>query len=213
MTTQNAVSQRHGFALSKAVLPAMPSWGATDYSKTAEKRITSLQRLTAGAVAEIGAVRNTTSQNKSIEDQLDEKLLSLKRILSAVAMYLDRDWRSQLLIALDRFANKDDWEDDMVLPSEQSFATFLRAIIYLHPTKRPGLGLSSKGHFLAAWSRDRDRIVIECLADDEIRWVLSQTNEGCRESGAGKNQIHRLPDLIAGYEPDRFFKDGEKLLN
>ena len=54
--------------------------------------------------------------------------------------------------------------------------------------------------------------MIEFLPSDELKWVLSQTIGGDRESGAGVNQIHRLPDLIAGYEPDRFFNDGEKLL-
>jgi hypothetical protein len=191
---------------------ALPSWGATKYSQVAEKRINSLRRLTGGTVFEIGSLHDTKPKSGPIADQLRDKLVSLKRIVSVVSMYLDADWRIQLLDALDRFLNVEDWEDDIALPSEQSFSTFLRTMIYFHPTKRPGLGLSTKGHFLASWSRGRDRIVIECLANDEIRWVLSQTYDGRRESGAGKNQIHRLPDVLAGYLPDRFFQHGEKLL-
>jgi hypothetical protein len=212
MTALVAVPKSFGPVFGNPVITALPSWGATKYAKVAEKRISSLQRLTAGTISEIASVSDTTPRQVPIADQLRDKLVSLKRIVSAVSMYLDADWRAQLLGTLDRFVNVDDWEDDIALPSEQSFATFLRTIIYLHPTKRPGLGLSAKGHFLASWSRGRDRIVIEGLANDDIRWVLSQMNEGMRESGAGRNQIHRLPDLIAGYEPDRFFQDGEKLL-
>ena len=92
------------------------------------------------------------------------------------------------------------------------FSTFLRMIIDLHPTKRPGLGLSAKGHFLASWSKIEDRIVIECLANDDVRWVLSRNVDGLRESGAGKTKIYRIPDVICPYEPDHLFRDGDKLL-
>ncbi len=191
-----------------------PSWGVTEASKLAENRIKSMQRLTAGTVADIRNVADSILKPRqvSMDQQLSAKLASLKKILSAVSMYLDHEWRTQLLSTLDRFLDPTDWEEDLLLPSEESFATFLRTVIYLHPTKRPGLGLSAKGNFLASWRRDRDRIVIEFLRKDGLRWVLSQTMNGSPESGAGINPIHRLPDLIAGYEPDRFFHDGEKLL-
>lgn len=190
---------------------SLPSWGATSYSKVAEERISSLQKLT-GAAISMGEVVEAKPKGHTIEGQLSEKLTSLKKLLSAVSMYLDPQWRAEVITALERFLDYDDWEDGLALPLDQSFAAFLRTVIYLHPTKRPALGLSAKGHFLASWSRDRDRIVIECLPRDEIRWVLSQTVDGQRESAAGLNQIHRLPDLIAGYEPDRLFQNGEKLL-
>lgn len=136
----------------------------------------------------------------------------MKQILRDVAMYFDAAWRAELLAKLEQFHDAEDWEHGRELPSERSFATFLRTIIYLHPTKRPGMGLSAQGHFLASWRRESDRIVIEFLPNDELKWVLSQTVDGERESVAGINQIHRLPDLIVGYEPDRFFNNGEKLL-
>jgi hypothetical protein len=168
--------------------------------------------LTAGAVSTIGKTTDTQPSG-TIENQLRAKLATMKQIWTAVSMYFDPAWRTELIGKLERFHEADDWEDDREFPSERSFSTFLRAIIYLHPTKRPGLGLSAQGHFLASWRRGSDRIVIEFLPNDELKWVLSQTIEGDRESGAGINQIHRLPDVIAGYEPDRFFTDGEKLLS
>lgn len=187
------------------------SWGASALSKVVEKRISDLQKLTAGAVSAIGKTTDTQPAG-TIENQLGTKLAAIKQVLMPVSMYLDQSWRKQLIKNLERFHDAEDWEDDQQFPSERSFATFLRTIIYLHPTKRPGIGLSAQGNFLASWRRGTDRIVIEFLPNDELKWVLSQTVEGERESGAGKNQIHRLPDLIAGYEPDRFFHDGEKLL-
>lgn len=189
------------------------SGGVTALSKVVEKRVAGLQKLTAAKVLTGGGVPGPLEKSVPIEDQLSAKLLSMKKILTAVAMYFEPSWRNELIDKLQRLHDAEEWEDgDRDLPAELSFATFLRTIIYLHPTKRPGIGLSAQGHFLASWRRDTDRIVIEFLPNDELKWVLSQIVDGRRESGAGINQIHRLPDVIAGYEPERFFNDGEKLL-
>jgi hypothetical protein len=209
--TRAVVLQRNRTDAVGLAVPAL-SWGASPLSKVVEKRIFDLQKLTAGAVSTIGKTTDTQPAG-AIENQLRAKFAAIKQILRAVSMYFDPAWRAELIEKLERFHDAEDWEDDREYPSERSFATFLRTIIYLHPTKRPGLGLSAQGNFLASWRRGSDRIVIEFLPNDELKWVLSQTVEGDRESGAGINQIHRLPDLISGYEPDRFFNDGEKLLS
>jgi hypothetical protein len=85
-------------------------------------------------------------------------------------------------------------------------------MIYLHPSKRPGIGLAGTGNFAAAWSRDKDRIIIECMPFDEVRWVLFREIEDGRESGAGKCLIHRIPDVIAAYEPEGLFQSGDKVI-
>jgi hypothetical protein len=154
----------------------------------------------------------TQTDDTSLQAQLALKLLSFKQMTSPIARYLDPAWQNQLFDTLDKLFAVEDWDDEFALPEEYSFATFLRLVIHLHPTKRPGIGLSVRGHVLASWSRDRDRIVVECLPNDELRWVLSQSIVGNRESAAGKNKIHRLRDLIEGYEPDRFFEDGDKVI-
>jgi hypothetical protein len=68
------------------------------------------------------------------------------------------------------------------------------------------------GHFLVAWAIGRDRIVIECIANDEVRWVLSRTVDGERESGAGKVLLHRIPDVTGPYEPEKLFHNCDKIL-
>ena len=85
-------------------------------------------------------------------------------------------------------------------------------IIYLHPTKRPGLGLSSTGNFLAAWMEGKDRIIIECVGHDQVRWVLSRTTDGERESAAGKALLYRIPEVTAPWNPEPLFADGEQVL-
>jgi len=188
------------------IFVAPSSWGASNDARL----IPNLIKLpnVSGALLEDHSKR---SSEASLAERLASRLLSFKTMTSSVARYLDRRWHSDLFKTLDKLFDADDWDDGFALPLEQSFETFLRLIIYLHPTKRPGVGLSPRGYVLASWSKDADRIVIECQPQDELRWVLSQSNEGRRESAAGKNRIQRLVDLIEGYEPDRFFKDGDKV--
>jgi hypothetical protein len=189
------------------IFPAPSSGGAGKYARLVPDLISKLPNLSGAKSWELlPQLVNTT-----LTERLALRLLSFKRMTSPIARYLDRSWHIQLLERLDALFDIEDWDGDFVLPLESSFETFLRLIIYLHPTKRPGVGLSSRGYVLASWTKDGDRIVIECLPKDELRWVLSQTNEGRRESAAGKNQIQRLVDLIEGYEPDRFFKNGDKI--
>jgi hypothetical protein len=211
MTTAVAIQRKRSDLNVGPGSPAL-SWGATALSKVVEKRISDLQKLTSAGVSMIGKTKDAQPSG-TIENQLRVKLAAMKQVLTPVSMYFDESWRRELIEKLDRFHDAEDWEDDRQFPSERSFATFLRTIIYLHPTKRPGIGLSAQGHFLGSWRRGSDRIVIELLPNDELKWVLSQTVDGDRESAAGINQIHRLPDLISGYEPDRLFNDGEKLLS
>jgi hypothetical protein len=197
--------------LEAPIFPAASSWAASGDSRLISERIRSLPDISSSTRTRLKADL-VGSATTSIQERLELRLLSFKKMTSPIAMYLDRGWRAQLFETLDKLFDVDDWDSDFTLPLEQSFATFLRLVIHIHPTKRPGLGLSARGYVLASWSRDRDRIVIECLPHDELRWVLSQSNDGRRESAAGKNRIQRLVELIEGYEPDRFFKDGDKVV-
>jgi hypothetical protein len=190
----------------------MPSFGIGADSKSIYDRLTSIKKLLTGPVSNIARISDTKLDGASVPEQLRMKSASLKRIAAAVAMHFTQDWRQRLFTRLDEICNAEDWDADCVMPSEQSFSTFLRMIIYLHPTRRPGIGLSHRGHFLAAWTKGSDRIVIECVGNDDVRWVLSRLIDGKRESGAGKVSVHRIPDVIAGYDPEELFNDGHRLL-
>jgi hypothetical protein len=194
------------------IVSPLPSAGVGIDAESAVARIGQMKRLLTGAVHQIAAPQNIIAQSPTVHGRLAEKLASFKRIAGSVGMYLHPDWRLRLFAKLDSLMDPEEWDDDFALPSEQSFSTFLRMVIYLRPTKRPGLGLSSKGHFLASWVKADDRIVVECLANDDVRWVLSHMLDGHIESGAGKTKIHRIPDVIDPYEPDELFADAHRLL-
>ena len=202
---------------SRSLLERSPILGISSFaggidSRVIDDRLKAMRMLLSGAVGNLTAVKDVEDKQSDIRTQLISKLASLKRITATVAMHLDPSWRLALFDTLDRLIDPDDWDLEFKLPSDQSFSTFLRTMIYLHPSRRPGLGLSPTGHFLAAWSRDRDRIVIECIGNDEVRWVLSRTIGGERESGAGTVLLHRVPEVTAPYEPEKLFHDGDEIL-
>ncbi len=153
-------------------------------------------------------VSSDVNRSAPLAEQLRNRNSELKRMIAIVAMHLDDAWRNMLLSSLDRLLDSDDWDDGFDVPDLQSFSTLLRAIVYLHPTKRPGVGLSQRGTFLSAWRQESDRLVLEYLPEDEIRWVINRTIDGEKESGAGTSQIHRIPEVIAPYHPEPLFNDG-----
>jgi hypothetical protein len=202
---------------SRSLLESLPVLGISSTaggldSRLIDDRLEQMRVLLSGAVGNLATVRDSVDKNSDIRAQLQSKIASLKRITATVGMYFYPSWRIDLFNTLDRLLDPDDWDLTFILPSEQSFSTFLRMMIYLHPSRRPGLGLSPMGHFLAAWTSGRDRIVIECIASDEVRWVLSRSVAGERESGAGKVLLHRVPDVTAPYEPEKLFQNGDKIL-
>lgn len=188
-----------------------PSAGVSADSILSGKRLLNMRRLLSAQVEQLKAVTDKKVSG-DLSHQLKGKAQSLKGIAGAVAMHLDADWRRRLFARLDEICDPEEWEVDCALPSEQSFSTFVRMIIYLHPTKRPSIGLAPNGNFLSAWRHGDDRITIESLANDEVRWSLSRTLEGERELAAGRVQIHRVPDVTDAYDPDPLFSNGHRLL-
>lgn len=189
------------------------SIGAGVDSKHILNRVERMRVLQSTSVSDL---KNTSAANQTkstpLVEQLLARLTSFKSMAAKVAMHLHPEWRLSLFRTLDQLMDPDDWGPDFAIPSEKSFSTFLRMIIYLHPTKRPGLGFAPNGNILAAWRKESDRIVIECGADDDVRWVLARTFDGRRESGAGRVPLHRVPDVTAPYEPETLFQNGENVV-
>ena len=80
-------------------------------------------------------------------------------------------------------------------------------LLLVRAKRRPGLGATSDGHLIAMWTIGNDRLTIECLPADEIRWVVFREIDGERESAAGRTVLARLPDVLEPYAPERWFAD------
>lgn len=176
--------------------------------------IGTVSKLIAGQVESLRQPSPTFSGQKqappvaqALESQLFDILAQFKIRTSQVAMHLNRDWRSRLFTQFDSLLSVEDWEPLDRPPTVDSFATFLRLLIFLKPQRRPGLGATAKGELIATWTNGGDRLTIECLPQDLVRWTISVTINDDRERAAGITPVSRLPAVLAPYGPDRWFVD------
>ena len=143
--------------------------------------------------------------------QLFDALAQVKILTSQVAMHIDTEWRNKLFRQLDSLHDIEEWEAGDEPIRRESFSTFLRTILSLDPKRRPGLGLSQSGHLVAAWVKNDDRLTIEFLPGDRVRWVLSQRIEGdLPERFAGETRVDLLASRLASHNPDYWFSNAEK---
>lgn len=186
-----------------------PSGAATTFVP-AEWASSDIQRFFSGVPASVSAQdqpQSTINKAASLEKRIFEALAAAKISTASVAMHLSTEWRQKLFRQLDSVHDIDEFDkdDSPVLPS--SFRTFLRTTLLINPRRMPGLGLSSGGNMVAAWTKDSDRLTIEFFPGDRLIWTLSYVpeNEGPPERAAGENSAERILEVLAPYMPDRWF--------
>lgn len=150
----------------------------------------------------------TIKTGAGLKEQLYDARSAFKLQTAQIAMHLDMCLRSRLFKQLDSLLDYENWESADVPPTLASYLTFLRMLLDLNPAVRPSLGATSDGRLVAAWTEGRDRLTIECLPNDEVRWVLSHEVDGDCERGAGITKASRLKQVLAPYSPERWFSDG-----
>lgn len=143
---------------------------------------------------------------RSLEESLFDATAAVKTLTSQVAMHLDRDWRSKLFRQLDSLHDPAEWEAGDTPVQKASFGTFLKAICDIMPERRPGLGLTSSGCLIAAWTTSRnDKLTIEFLPNDQVRFVLSLVHADDTERIAGTTNVARLRERLSQFGPGRWF--------
>lgn len=150
------------------------------------------------------------AHKKPLSELLYDSLAQAKVMTSKVAMHLETSWRDKLFTQLDELLAEDEWHEDDPPIEASSFATFLRLVIHIKPQRRPGLGVSHNGDLIAAWTTGDDKLTIECLPKDVLRWVLSCEVDGERERAAGETPVPRLPDVLRSYQPQRWFNERDQ---
>jgi len=156
-----------------------------------------------------GALKSTITS--SIEESLFNATAAVKMLTAQVAMYLDREWRTMLFRQLDSLHDLSEWEPSDSAVQQSSFSTFLKAICDIKPTRRPGLGLTSAGHLVAAWTTNKDdRLTIEFLPNGRVRWVMSMLLDDEVERLAGQTTVALLRDRLQPYQPGRWFDNAAK---
>jgi hypothetical protein len=177
-------------------------------NRTAElaHQVQALQsRPSPGSLPALGSIAE-----KALQERLFDALADVKILTSQVAMHIDGEWRDRLFRQLDSLHDPAEWEDGNEPIQQSSFATFLKAMLSINPERRPGLGLSHTGHLIAAWTTDQDRLTIEFLPNDRVRWVLSRHYEGDTARFAGDTAVSRLAEGLASYHPEHWFAHAQK---
>lgn len=175
------------------------------------------EQLRRAAIASVVSSTSTTSRliqasvppaavTGSLQHRLYNALAASKIRTATVAMHLNQDWRTRFFSQLDNLLALESWDPDDVPPSEESFTTLLRMVLFIRG-RRPGLGASASGNFIATWTEGLDRLTIECKPADVVRWVLIRQLGSDRESAAGETTLPRLLEVLAPYEPRRWFRN------
>jgi hypothetical protein len=184
---------------------ALPSYGSSPISNDI---VRSLEGLVAPTPTFSG---RRPAPAKGLDEQLYDALADFKMRTAFVAMHIGREWRSLLFKQLDSLLAVEDWDTDDPAPSLDTFSTFLRMLTLLRPERRPGLGATVDGHLIAAWTSGDDRLTIECLPKDIVRWRLSATIEGEREHAAAETPLQRLRKVLEPYDPARWFDNADNV--
>lgn len=148
-----------------------------------------------------------SQRKKPLEERLFDALANVKILTANVAMHLDREWRDKLFRQIDSLHDPAEWDQDDEPIKQHSFSTFLKGILQISPKRRPGLGLTYTGHLIAAWVTGRDRLTIEFLPKDHVRWVLTQYYEDEPERYAGQTPVSRLAEGLKPYHPEHWFSN------
>lgn len=168
-------------------------------TRTLEHRISELRN------AQSPASFPTKEMEKSVEERLFDATASVKILTSAVAMHLDSVWREKLFRQIDSLHDPEEWDPEDTPVRQASFNTFLKAIFQLQPNRLPGLGLSHAGFLIAAWTTGQNRLTIEFLANDRVRWVISRRHDNESEQYAGHTSVSRLREGLQAHHPEEWF--------
>ena len=134
-----------------------------------------------------------------------DHLVKLKLASADFAVHLDNLWRAGLFQKLDDLLDADEWDFTHEMPSLESFKSFLRMIVHSRVTKRPSLGATSDGKIVASWRAGDGRLVVECLSNDDVRWVASRQIDGKPVSAAGTSPVAFLRTALQPYGPEIWF--------
>jgi hypothetical protein len=143
---------------------------------------------------------------KDLAERLFDALARAKVLTASVAMHLDRARRDKLFRQLDSLHDLAEWEEGDEPLQQSSFGTFLKAMLAVNPQRQPGLGLSHAGHLIGAWTIERDRLTIEFLPNDRVRWVLARYKEDNEPRRfAGQTPVSELTEGLAPHQPEHWF--------
>jgi hypothetical protein len=147
--------------------------------------------------------------NPVVEGALRNSQSSFKILISQVSMHLGLEWLQKLFSQIDSLLDIEEWDENDPVPALETARTFIRLLLVLKVNRKPGIGISNSGNLIAAWTTEPNRLTVECLPNDRVRWIVSHVNGGEIERAVGDGRIDRLRDLLQPYEPSVWFEYAE----
>ena len=132
------------------------------------------------------------TEENPMAERLYDSLAAAKTMTSRVAMHMNHELRVRLFSKLDALLDEENWyEEDPPVKSE-SFATFLRFLLFMNPSRLPGLGASDDGDLVVGWDVGPDRLTLIFMPDDTVRFVSSCMVDEEREYVSGHVPVARM---------------------
>lgn len=144
-----------------------------------------------------------------LEGALRTSSSSFKVLVSRVSMHLGLPWLEKLFSQIDSLLDIEEWDERDPVPAQETARTFIRMLLILKVSRKPGLGVSNSGNLVAAWTSGPNRLTVECLPDDKVRWIVSRAIGDEIERAAGSGRIDRLRDVLQPYDPAVWFEYAE----
>jgi hypothetical protein len=154
-------------------------------------------------------ISNVPSVGGNLSELLANSRASFKVLVSQVSMHLGLDWLRKLFNQIDSLLDVEEWDPRDPPPSIATARTFIRMLLVLKVSRRPGIGVDNNGNLIAAWTVGSSRLTVECLADDKLRWVLAREMDGEIVRAAADGKIDQLKSFLAPYYPSVWFEYGE----
>jgi hypothetical protein len=183
-----------------AFLGALPLPSTADSAERWRRTTRTLVNLPPSALR---SARAATAQSASLTERLFDALAAFKlRTATLAGAHFNPEERARLFKQIDSLLDAESWDSADVVTTEASFTTLLRMVLFLKG-RRPALGVTGSGNFIATWTEGDDRLTIECQPEDHVRWVLMQNLDGQRETAAGETTSRRLPEVLRPYDPPK----------
>ena len=145
--------------------------------------------------------------SNSIEEQLYDNRAELKILTAHYAVaYINQNFKKQLFNQLDWLLDPESWVEGDVLAKPESFKTLIKFILNAKPKNAPSVGLSQDGNILATWQQEANKLILECLPKENIKWFVSCVFEEKKERASGEaSTLKRLLAVLSPYKKSGWF--------
>lgn len=145
---------------------------------------------------------------KTTEEKLIESNVIFAKEVYARSAYISQEWREKLCLQYGSLVDPEEWDSRDVVPTKESIVTFLRALVFLEPCRRPGMGATSAGNLVATWKQGEWGISLECRSNDVVKWTII-TSPALPGVGTGIARTVDLPKIYSTCGIKGLFKNEE----